>query len=279
MATAQRENRHWISGMEPELLELAAAFVTETAYRALGQRGRFTMVLAGGSTPRTLYSLLAKGMPDTALDRMGCTLPPGVRRSPADPGLVTLPWLHTLLFQGDERYVPPAHPDSNFGMARESLLRHICIPPQNVVRMPVESGDPDADAVSYEKLLRGHFRHHSTCTDRGFPVFDLVMLGLGGDGHTASLFPGDPNVTDDNPHWCIAVDAPTGKPPGLRLTLTLPLINSSAAVMFLVPASRHALARSIFEGGRPDLPAGMVNPGGGSLWWFVGNDEKGEPGR
>jgi 6-phosphogluconolactonase len=275
METAQTGKRRWVSGREQELLEQAAAFVTATAYRALDERGRFSMVLAGGSTPRSLYSLLAKGLEEKTFIRPGHTLPAGVRRSAADPGLVTLPWRHTMLFQGDERYVPPTHPDSNFGMVRESLLRHICIPPQNIVRMPVESGDADADAITYEKLLRGIFRHPGACTAEGFPMFDLVLLGLGDDGHTASLFPGDAKALGEGSRCCIAVEAPGGKPPGTRLTLTLPVINSSANVMFLVPGSRHALARSIHDSLRPDLPAGMVNPGEGSLWWFVGNEEKG----
>ncbi len=267
-----REGNGWITGSTGEVAEQAAALVTDAAYRALEARGRFTLALAGGSTPAGLYGLLSRGVPESTLAGYGYEVPRGARRSPADPGRITLPWLHTLLFQGDERYLPPTHPDSNFGMARESLIRHSCLPPKNILKMPVESGDADADAARYEQLLKGLFREPEAYTKEGWPVFDLVMLGLGEDGHTASLFPGDREALGEASRWCIAVDAPQGNPPGTRLTLTLPVINAADAVIFLVPASRHGLARSIFEGQRPDLPAGMVRPRVGGLWWFVGKE-------
>ncbi|NTV02808.1 MAG: 6-phosphogluconolactonase [Chlorobiaceae bacterium] len=264
----QKWNR-WITGSEPEVVERAAAFITEAAYRAVDARGRFTMALAGGSTPQELYALLARGIPESRLAGLGCEVPHDARRSPAAPGKITLPWLHTLLFQGDERYVPSTHPDSNFGMARRSLIRHSGIPPRNIVRMPVESGDAAGDARRYESLMRDLFGKDGESSAEGLPVFDLVMLGLGDDGHTASLFPGDREAIEERSRWVVAVEAPDAKPPGTRLTLTLPVINEAAAVMFLVPAKRHGLARSIHEGLHPELPAGMVRPRRGRLVWFV----------
>jgi 6-phosphogluconolactonase len=259
----------WITGSDEAVTERAAVFITALAYRALAERGRFTMALAGGGTPRSLYGLLARGIDEKILAGSGYGLPAAARRSPADPRLVTLPWRHTLLFQGDERYVPAAHPDSNYGVVRETLIRHICIPPQHIVRMPVESGDARGDALRYEQLLRGLFRRTEGRLDEGFPEFDLVMLGLGDDGHTASLFPGDREALEESSRWVLAVEARRADPPGTRLTLTLPVINHAAAVMFLVPEKRHELARSIHDGLRPDLPAGMVKPAHGELFWFV----------
>ncbi|NTU69051.1 MAG: 6-phosphogluconolactonase [Chlorobiaceae bacterium] len=265
-----QERNGWITGSEQEVVEKAAAFVTRATYRAVEARGRFTLVLAGGSTPRPLYELLARGIPESRLAEPGCNVPPDARRSPADPELVILPWRHTLLFQGDERYVPATHPDSNFRMARESLIRHIRIPPEHIVRMPVESGDAADDAQRYEALLRSLFRKPGECSKEGYPKFDLVMLGLGDDGHTASLFPGDRKALEETSRWVIAVDAPNGNPPGTRLTLTLPVINEAACVMFLVPAKRYHLALSIHKGLHPELPAGMVRPHQGRLHWFTG---------
>ena len=264
----QTENG-WITGNEPEVVEKAGAFITDAAYSAVAAHGRFTMVLAGGTTPRGLYSLLARGIHETRLSRLGCQVPADALRSPADPALVTLPWPQTLLFQGDERYVPPSHPDSNFSMARDSLIRQVCIPTGQVLSMPVESGNAAGDAARYEALLRSLFRKPETCSAEGLPVFDLVMLGLGEDGHTASLFPDDRDALRESSRWVIAVDAPHANPPCTRLTMTLPLINSAENVMFLVPAKRYGLARSIRDGLHPELPAGMVRPRNGSLLWFV----------
>jgi 6-phosphogluconolactonase len=269
----KQETNDWITGSEQELLEKAAAFITDTAYRAVEARGRFTMALAGGSTPQALYELLAGGISESRLTALGYPVPPDACRSAADPGLVVLPWRHTLLFQGDERYVPASHPDSNFGMARRSLISHISIPEEHVVRMPVESGDAAEDAGLYETRLRSLFRKPGECSQDGFPVFDLVMLGLGDDGHTASLFPGDRVALGERSRWVLAVDAPGGKPPGMRITLTLPVINEAAAAMFLVPASRHELALSIREGRHPELPSGMVRLPHGRLLWFVADNK------
>ncbi|RXK85062.1 6-phosphogluconolactonase [Chlorobaculum sp. 24CR] len=258
---------HWISAPHDALLEKAVAFITDAAYRAVAERGRFTLVLSGGNTPRALHQKLAEGISEERYHKLGYKLPVEARRCPRNPDALALPWAHTLLFLGDERYLPPSHPDSNYGMARETLLRHVCVKPENIFRMPTESGDPAEDARRYESLLREFFR--KTGTDDAPPSFDLILLGLGDDGHTASLFPGDHTSLKEKERWVIAVDAPNGKPPGMRLTLTLPVINEAKTVLFLVPPSRYELARAISNGERPELPAGMVKPRSGDVWWFV----------
>lgn len=265
----QRETLDWTTGSEQEVAERAAAFMTWASYRALADHGRFTVALAGGGTPRRLYSLLAGGIDERLMADSGYDVPVEARRSAADPRLITLPWRHTLLFQGDERYVPTTHPDSNYEMVRKTLIRHICIPPGNIMKIPVESGEAPTDAQRYEQLLRGWFRKPDNCTKEVLPVFDLVMLGIGDDGHTASLFPADRHALEEACRWVIAVEAPQATPPGKRITLTLPVINNAAAVMFLVPAKRCELARSIRNGQHPELPAGMVRPMHGKLLWFV----------
>ncbi|NTU57406.1 MAG: 6-phosphogluconolactonase [Chlorobiaceae bacterium] len=259
----------WTTGNDEALIEMAAAFITAKAYRAVAERGRFTLVLSGGSTPRRLYEKLGRGVHEGLIERFGERLHQGVRRSGHTPEAVTLPWAETFIFQGDERYVPAGHPDSNYGMVRQTLLKYACIRPNNLFRMPVESGDPEADALRYEKLLRTFFRKTSPETSRAFPTFDLVILGLGDDGHTASLFPEQIRALKEQERWVIAVDAPLASPACSRLTLTLPVINHAESVMFLVPAERYGLARSIHEGRRPELPAGMVRPLNGNPHWFV----------
>ena len=258
---------HWITAPREALLDRAAAFITDAAYRAVAERGRFTLVLSGGNTPRALHQKLAEGISESRYLELGYTLPQEVRRCSRNPDAITLPWARTLLFMGDERYLPPSHPDSNYGMARETLIRHVCVKPENIHKMPTESGDPEADARRYELLLRGLYRKHAS--NDAPPSFDLIHLGLGDDAHTASLFPGDRKSLDEKERWVIAVNAPNGKPPGMRLTLTLPVINEAKNVLFLVPPSRKDFARSISNGERPELPSGMVKPRSGDVWWFV----------
>jgi 6-phosphogluconolactonase len=258
---------HWITAPHEALLERAAAFITDAAYRAVAEQGRFTLVLSGGNTPRALYRKLVEGISEKRYLELGYTLPGEVRRNARNPEAIELPWAHTLLFQGDERYVPPSHPDSNYGMARETLIRHVGVKPENIFRMPTESDDPAEDARRYELLLRGLFRKHAS--DDAPPSFDLILLGLGDDAHTASLFPGNGEALDEKERWVIAINAPNGKPPGMRLTLTLPVINEAANVLFLIPPSRQDLARAISNGERPESPAGMVKPRSGEVWWFV----------
>lgn len=201
----------------------AAAFVASAAEDAVLERGVFTLALSGGSTPRRLYELLA------------------------------LDWPRVQLFWGDERCVPPEHPDSNYRLAREALLDRVKLPPENVHRIPTEL--PPAQAASaYGALIP--------------PSFDLVLLGLGKDGHTASLFPGDP-IIKEGKRTTAAVKAPAGLPVTDRVTLTLPALNAARQALFLVSGAEKTTAlKSILyiPAPHPTLPAGMVEPKKGSVW-------------
>ena len=143
-----------------------------------------------------------------------------------------VPWAHVHVFWGDERYVPPEDPRSNFGMAKETLLDHVDCPAANVHRMPTQFADAGVAAREYERTLRSYF-------DEEWPDFDLVLLGLGGDGHTASLFPGSLALAEKT-KWVVATTVPADPP--LRLTLTLPALVGAAAIYVLVAGTNKALA-------------------------------------
>ena len=224
-----------------EMAEAAAKLFTGQAAQAVSLRGRFTAALCGGKTPVALYSILAK-----------------------PPYLSQIPWARVHLFWGDERCVPPDHTDSNYRMVRELLLDHVPIPPANIHRMPGEM-DPVEAAALYERGRREFFVPHGA----GFPVFDFILLGLGEDGHTASLFPGT-RAIHESARWvlCHYVDAQKG----WRITLTPPVINSARMVVFLTAGSgKAAVLKDILEGPyRPDsLPAQVVRPAGGELLWML----------
>ena len=182
----------------------AAPFIAERLRRAVRERLTCDLVLAGGRTPRSVYELLAQ---------------------PEQTG--PIPWERVRLFWGDERFVPREHEASNYRMAREALLQAARPPAQNVFPMPTDSPDPEEAARRYERTLRGLFPSDP------FPAFDLVLLGLGADGHTASLFPGGPEC-EERSRWCVASRAPKGLPVHERVTLTLPALNAARCVVFLV---------------------------------------------
>ena len=212
--------------------EAADRFVV-LARSAIASQGRFTVALSGGSTPQLLYEQL-----------------------------VTQPieWQHVHIFWGDERCVPPDHPDSNYGMAQRTLLSHIDIPAQNVHRLHGEI-DPVQAAQHYEAELRAVFGTR--------PRFDLILLGMGTDAHTASLFPGTPAL-HERQRWVVAqyVDQLRAN----RLTLTPPIINDAANVIFLIAGSDKAAAlRSVWHGPHdPDrFPAQSVMPTTGHVTWLV----------
>ncbi|WP_242345385.1 6-phosphogluconolactonase [Anaeromyxobacter terrae] len=221
---------------------LAPAAADEWRARALAAvaaSGRFAVALSGGSTPRAVYALLA---------------------DPAAPYRDALPWARTHVFFGDERAVPPDHPQSNYGMARDALLASVALPPENVHRIRGED-EPEAAARAYEDALRAFFG--------GAPRFDLLLLGMGADGHTASLFPGSPALEEPS-HLVVAAPAPAPGPP--RITLTLRALQAAARVVFLVSgaAKAPALARALSgASGAGALPAGRVRPTDGSVLWLV----------
>jgi 6-phosphogluconolactonase len=202
---------------------------------------RFSLALAGGSTPRTLYRVLAAEYRDK------------------------IPWAQVDLFWGDERYVSWDDQHSNYRLVRETLLDHVPIPGRNVHPMPTDFPEPDEAALAYERTLRNRF-------SGPWPRMDLILLGMGADGHTASLFPGSPALGEQK-RWVVAVQGPAE--PRVRLTLTLPVLNCAASVFLLVTGAEKADALRRALTGSPDpsaCPAGAVRPAGGALVWWV--DEK-----
>jgi 6-phosphogluconolactonase len=224
----------------PEDVALAAAerFVAY-AQQAVAHHGGFSVALAGGNTPRRVYELLA-----------------------SDDFSNRIEWSKVNLFFGDERCVPPNHPESNYGMVYTSLIASVDIPPGNVHRIVGES-DPEKNAAAYEKELRGFFNKLS------WPRFDLVLLGMGEDGHTASLFPRSDAVKEES-RWVVATRMEQTKQD--RITLTAPVFNHAAHVVFLVTGGAKAKRLSEVVQGAPDperLPAQLVIPLDGSLEWLV----------
>lgn len=192
------------------LSDAAAACVIEHARRAIAGNGRLTMALSGGTTPRLLYERLART--DFEMDGL---------------------WQSTHVFWGDERCVGPEHKESNYGLARDALLSKVALPTANIHRIFGEAPNADREAARYETELRRFFYLHEPDTAGRFPIFDLVLLGIGADGHTASLFPGD-SALQEHTRWAVAVRAPKGYAPGRRITLTLPVINNARTILFLV---------------------------------------------
>ncbi len=224
-----------------ELSRQAASLFCDLAQTAIGGRGRFALALSGGSTPRRLYELLG---------------------STAFRGRVH--WPEVYVFWGDERCVPPDSPESNYRLAHESLLSRVPIPEQNVHRMRGED-DPARAATRYEEVLRDFFQLHPG----EVPSFDLILLGLGGEGHIASLFPNSPALAEKE-HLVVAPYVEQLR--ARRLTFTLPVINQAAAILFLVSgaAKSSALCKILEYGVASDLiPATHVRPVAGQVYWFV----------
>jgi 6-phosphogluconolactonase len=225
----------------------AAEAVAGAAARAVAEHGRFTIALAGGSTPRRLYALLA---------------------DPRAPFRTRIPWGRVHVFFGDERHVPPNDPDSNYRLAREALLDHVR--PGSVHRMRGDLPDAAAAAAAYEEELERFFG--ASAADGTPPTLDLVLLGLGPDGHTASLFPGSAAL-EERRRW---VAAPwITRLRAHRLTLTLPVLDRAREVLFLVAGADKADALAqVLGGGDGDapLPAARVRPEGGAPRWYVDRD-------
>lgn len=207
---------------------------------AVRERGRFAIALAGGHTPAKLYQMWAQ----------------------AGKGAMRTPWERVHLFWGDERYVPHDDPASNYRMARESLIAHVPIPKENVHPMPTDAPQPEKAAEAYEAELRRFF-------GAGAPAFDLQLLGLGVEGHTASLFPGS-QALEEKERWVAAVEAPA-KPPQ-RLTLTLPVLNQGRNSFFLVVGEDKRKIMAALRGeASPDpspYPAGKIQPSGPVVWFL-----------
>lgn len=264
----------FVAGSEPEVTGHAAALIVSKAWQAVASRGRFTFVLSGGRSPRTLYRKLAAGVDAQLMKLHGIQVPafqkPEYGETMLD-GLIRMPWQKTLIFWGDERCVPPDHPDSNYRMAKKTLLGAPGIAENRVFRMPCNGRTPEESARAYEKTIRTVSGCVDTGTSRNIPAFDLMVLGLGEDGHTASLFPDDPGTLNESHSLVVAVKAPQANPRVPRLTMTLPLINHAESILFFTAGEkRAALAETIRAGKAPSsLPAGMVKPLSGRLFWFI----------
>jgi len=219
----------------------AADFFVSLAPQSQGDTRLFRVVLAGGTTPQALYALLASAE---------------YRNRVA--------WDQVSFFFGDERAVPPDHPDSNYRTAQEALFRPLNILEKHIYRLKAELLDLEAVATDYEQALRSVFDGERV------PRFDLIFLGMGPDGHTASLFPGHPALAERKRWVTPVMDAP--KPPPRRLTLTVPVLNAAKLVLFMaVGADKARALREVLEGdASPDqYPAKHVRPGVGRLVWLV----------
>lgn len=223
----------------------AAEEITKSAEEAIAARGRFTIALSGGDTPKPAYRLLAQ-----------------------EPWRGRIDWSRVHVFWGDDRHVPPDHPESNFGMAHEALLSKVPIPPGNVHRMRAEKPAERA-AIDYEWTLRSAFDLGDLGEGGERPRFDLVLMGIGEDGHTASLFPGSEAVREQRR----LVIAPWVSSLGVyRITLTAPVFNRAALALFLVSGETKAEAlKAVLQGDfQPDrFPAQIVRPEDGRLLWLV----------
>jgi 6-phosphogluconolactonase len=226
------------------LAEAAASTIVEAARQAVAAHGRCTVALAGGATPRASYARLA--------------LPPHAER---------MPWQRTFVFFGDDRGVPPDHPESNYRMAYETLLAKVPVPATQIFRIRAEAEDPEEAAGEYARTLAEVF-----AIRRGErPRLDLVLLGLGIDGHTASLFPGSPALKEVFRPVAAVYVAAANIPQ--RFTLTFPVLNAAARVVFLVSGPEKAkIVRAVLGDQGVTLPAGMVHPVDGRLTWLLDRD-------
>jgi len=234
-------------GLEIKIVPDAVTLAREAAQEfhrlaeaAVQARGRFAVALSGGNTPRSVYSLLASEHKQ-------------------------LPWDRIHVFFGDERHVPPDHPDSNFRMANESFLSKVPIPEKNIHRIRAEL-DVETAVTEYDQQLHDFFR----LVDHDWPRFDLIFLGIGEDGHTASLFPGSKALAEASrrvaANW-------VEKFKTFRITLTFPVLNDASEVVFLVSGgSKARILSEILNPGAQKYPAQSVQPENGKLLWLVDED-------
>lgn len=236
---ARQMNKLEIYDNAKELAWAAAMRFASLAEQAIQERGRFTVALSGGSTPKATFSILA-----------------------GKPFADALPWQAIYFFWGDERCVPPDHPDSNYRMANETLLGKIAVPRENTFRIPAEDEDHDRAAANYSETIRQFF-------NSDLPRFDLVFLGMGPDGHTASLFPGTTALQIKDR---IAVANYVEKFQTYRITLTATAINNAENVIFLVAGEdKAATLKEVLEGERqPEkYPSQLIHPVNGELLWML----------
>jgi 6-phosphogluconolactonase len=224
-----------------EIFHAAAEQFVEQAKQAVSRNGRFAVALSGGSTPKGLYALIASDF------------------------RFSVPWKQTFFFWGDERHVPPDHADSNFRMANQAMLSKVPVPAENIFRVLAEEKDASVAAAKYEQTLRNFFH----LQPGEFPSFDLIHLGMGPDGHTASLFPGS-NALKEKTRLVVANWVE--KFQSNRITLTFPVLNNGQCISFMVAGpGKAAPLHEVLEGDAPgdQFPAKLVKPTRGKLIWFV----------
>jgi len=222
-----------------DLAQKGAELFCLSADRCIKQKRPFRVAISGGSTPRAMHRILA-----------------------AEPCFKKKFWGGTHIFWVDERMVPAGHPASNFSAAWDDFLEKVAIPAPHVHPMPFEA-EPEAGAAIYEKALKAHFQ----TTGGDLPVFDLIFLGIGTDGHTASLLPGFSPERSAH-RWVLAVKG--GDPDVYRLTMNYHLLNQAAHVVFLVSGKGKArIVKTIFESRKANLPAQRIKPVSGKLTWLM----------
>lgn len=230
-----------------EMGRRAAEMIVQTGQKAIAKRGRYMLAISGGRTPKPIFQCLAMPQLNSKLD-----------------------WTRVYIFWTDERCVPPEHPDSNYGAALKELLKHV--PAKHIFRMQGELSEPKKAALEYEKTLVREFG----IKDGEIPRFDLILLGLGEDGHVASLFPGSP-VLEESKRLATAPYVPHLK--GHRLTLTLPVLNNARYCLFVVAGESK---RDVFKQARCRdnqdivLPVHAVLPVNGRITWLVDIDVAGQ---
>jgi len=225
-----------------ELAKAGAALFANIAKNCVSNHDHFTVAISGGSTPRAMHSLLAR-----------------------EPFLSEIPWDKTDIFWVDDRCVPYDDPASNFGAAKSDLLDMVPIPNDHVHPVPVDIS-PEEGAIRYQNEMLDYFN----LPINGIPVFDLIILGLGTDGHTASLFPGFKELEEKEK---LIVSVEGGKPFVHRLTMTLPVLNGARETAFLVSGSSKAgIIKEIFNNEESRLPARLIKPVNGNLTWLMDRD-------
>lgn len=230
------------------LSEKAAEFFIAIAKKEINYKGFFTVALAGGNSPKKIYNLLAKKFAKK------------------------IDWNKVFIFWGDDRYIPHTDRESNYKMVYDNLISKINIPQQNIFRIPVEIYPPENSALLYEKIMKKFFfTVRQVDSDKQLPIFDLIMLGIGVDGHTASLFPGHRAVNEQK-RWVVHVKAHARVTLRDRITITIPVINNAKNVMFVISgAGKGKIIKNILENKDKGkiYPASRINLKEGQTVWFI----------
>jgi len=229
-----------------KLCEILVEKIQELAHQAIEKNGKFTLALSGGNTPKTLFNILGN--------------PPYKEK---------LPWDKMFIFWVDERAVPPDDDACNFKMANEFLLCKINVPSENIFRMKGEAENLEAAASKYETLIKKHVQENADA----IPAFDLILLGMGGDGHLASLFPGENQTHNEKEKLVIQVISDKGSPPVNRLTMTFPLLNNAENLIFLVSekGKKEVIKAVLYdtEKAKEMYPTALLEAKGKTYWYIA----------